>query len=51
MEKFLIEARKLAYGEVEKTGMPVKVHVDLATEVDGRFSLATVSRKNCRFSS
>jgi hypothetical protein len=33
MEEFLIEARKLAYDEVEKTGMPVKLHVDLATEV------------------
>lgn len=33
MENFLIEARKLAYSEVEKTGMPVKFHVDLATEV------------------
>ena|SRR3989344_4017991 len=38
MEKFLIEARKLAYGEVEKTGMPVKVHVDLATEVGKRLA-------------
>jgi hypothetical protein len=33
MEDFLIEARKLAYGEVERTGMPVKAHVDLATEM------------------
>ena len=33
MENFLIEARKLAYGEVERTGMPVKMHVDLATKV------------------
>lgn len=32
MDKFLEEAKKLAYNEVEKTGMPVKQHVDLATE-------------------
>ena len=32
MEKFLEQARKLAYDEVEKTGMPAKSHVDLATE-------------------
>jgi hypothetical protein len=32
MEKFLEEAKKMAYSEVEKTGMPVKLHVDLATE-------------------
>lgn len=38
MEKFLVEARKLAYDEVEKTGMPVKMHVDLATEVGKRLA-------------
>jgi len=38
MEKFLEEARKLAYGEVERTGMPVKLHVDLATEVGKRLA-------------
>jgi hypothetical protein len=32
MKNFLIEARKLAYSEVKKTGMPVKLHVDLAVE-------------------
>jgi len=33
MEKFLDEARKIAYEEVKKTGMPLKLHVDLATEI------------------
>lgn len=33
MEKFLNEARKLAYTEIKKTGMPIKLHADLATEV------------------
>ncbi|MFA6274368.1 MAG: hypothetical protein WC662_04370 [Candidatus Paceibacterota bacterium] len=32
MKKFLEEAKKLAYEEQEKTGMPVKQHVDLSTE-------------------
>lgn len=32
MKKFLNEVRKLAYSEVEKTGMPIKLHVDLAVE-------------------
>ena len=32
MEDFLNEARKLAYSESEKTKMPVKLHIDLATE-------------------
>ncbi|MEI7764972.1 MAG: hypothetical protein WCI93_00135 [bacterium] len=38
MDQFLIEARKLAYGEVEKTGMPIKLHVDLATETAQRLA-------------
>lgn len=38
MENFLIEARKLAYGEVERTGMPVKLHVDLAVETAKRLA-------------
>ncbi len=38
MEEFLIEARKLAYSEVEKTNMPVKLHVDLATEIGKRLA-------------
>lgn len=33
MRDFLVQTRKLAYDEVEKTGMPVKFHVDLAREV------------------
>jgi hypothetical protein len=33
MKKFLIQARELAYSEVERTGMPLKLHVDLACEV------------------
>lgn len=38
MEKFLEEARKLAYSEVEKTGMPIKLHVDLATDTAKRIA-------------
>jgi len=38
MENFLNEARRLAYDEVQKTGMPVKLHVDLATEVGKRIA-------------
>jgi hypothetical protein len=38
MKSFLKQARKLAYDEVEKTGMPVKLHVDLACEVGKRLA-------------
>lgn len=38
MEDFIIEARELAYREVEKTNMPVRAHVDLATEVGKRLA-------------
>ncbi len=33
MQNFLKQVRKLAYDEVEKTGMPLKLHVDLACGV------------------
>jgi len=33
MKNFLQQVKKLAYDEVEKTGMPLKLHVDLACEV------------------
>lgn len=33
MKNFISQARKLAYDEVEKTTMPLKLHIDLATEV------------------
>ncbi|HEY4508971.1 MAG TPA: hypothetical protein VJC13_01660 [Candidatus Paceibacterota bacterium] len=32
MDQFLIEARRLMYSEVEKTGIPAKAQVDLAVE-------------------
>lgn len=32
MESLLKTARELAYGEVEKTGMPLKLHIDLSCE-------------------
>lgn len=38
MKNFLIQARKLAYDEVEKTGMPLKLHVDLACEIGKRLA-------------
>lgn len=31
MERLLKELRQFAYSEVERTGMPIKMHVDLAT--------------------
>lgn len=38
MKDFLPQAKKLAYDEVERTGMPVKLHVDLAREVGKRLA-------------
>jgi len=38
MEEFLIEVKKLAYSESEKTGMPIKQHIDLATETSIRLA-------------
>lgn len=38
MKNFLTQARKLAYDEVEKTGMPLKQHVDLASETGSRLA-------------
>lgn len=38
MKDFLKQAKKLAYNEVEKTGMPVKLHVDLSTSVGKRLA-------------
>ena len=38
MQDFLKQARKLAYDEVEKTGMPLKLHVDLACNVAKRLA-------------
>lgn len=38
MDDFLKQARKLAYNEVEKTGMPIKLHVGLACGVGKRLA-------------
>lgn len=38
METFLKQARKLAYDEIKKTGMPLKLHVDLTATVGRRLS-------------
>lgn len=38
MKNFLIQARKLAYDEVEKTGMPLKLHIDLACKISKRLA-------------
>lgn len=38
MKNFLALAREFAYGEVEKTGMPLKLHVDLASETGKRLA-------------
>jgi len=38
MKNFLTQAREFAYGEVEKTGMPLKLHVDLASETGKRLA-------------
>lgn len=38
MKNFLQQAKKLAYDEVERTGMPLKLHVDLACEVAKRLA-------------
>ena len=38
MKDFLQQARKLAYDEVDETGMPLKLHVDLACEVGKRLA-------------
>jgi len=38
MKDFLKQARKLAYDEVDKTGMPLRLHVDLACEVGKRLA-------------
>jgi len=38
MKDFLNQARKFAYDEVERTGMPLKFHVDLACEVGRRLA-------------
>jgi len=38
MKDFLQKARKLAYSEFEKTGMPVKQHIDLSCRVGERLA-------------
>jgi hypothetical protein len=38
MKDFLKQARELAYSEVEKTEMPLKLHVDLACEAGKRLA-------------
>lgn len=38
MKNFITQARKLAYGEIEKTGMPLKLHVDLSCEIGKRLA-------------
>jgi len=38
MQNFLQQVHKLVYDEVEKTGMPLKLHVDLACEVGKRLA-------------
>lgn len=38
MKNFIKQARKLAYSEIEKTSMPLKLHVDLSCEVGKRLA-------------
>lgn len=38
MEKFLEEARKLTYGEIEKNGVPSKYQIDVAIEAGKRLA-------------
>lgn len=38
IKDFLTQTRKLAYDEVERTGMPLKLHVDLACETGKRLA-------------
>ena len=38
MKNFIKQAKKLAFGEIEKTGMPLKLHVDLSCEVGKRLA-------------
>lgn len=38
MKNFLKQVRKLAYGEIEKTGMPLKLHVYLSCEIGKRLA-------------
>jgi hypothetical protein len=38
MRDFLLQAKKLAYDEVERTGMPLRLHVDLACNVGRRLA-------------
>lgn len=38
MQNFLQQAKKLAYDEVERIGMPLKLHVDLACKVGKRLA-------------
>ena len=38
MKGFIKQARKLAYDEVERTGMPIELHVDLACEVSKKLA-------------
>jgi len=38
MHKLLQQAKKLAYDEIDKTGMPLKLHVDLSCEVGKRLA-------------
>lgn len=38
MQELINEARKVAYSESERTGMPVKSHIDLATETAKRLA-------------
>ena len=46
MKNFLKQARKLVYGEVKKTGMPSKLHVDLACEVGKRLAKELGANEN-----
>lgn len=38
MKNFIKQAKKLAYGEIAKTGMPLRLHVDLSCEVGKRLA-------------
>jgi exopolyphosphatase/pppGpp-phosphohydrolase len=38
MENFLIGVRELAYDEINKTGLPLRVHVDLSVETGKRLA-------------
>ena len=38
MEDFLTKARELAYGEIDRTGLPLRVHLDLSVDTAKRLA-------------